>query len=124
MADTPRDILWGDNRAAIERSLEQLDSDLAELIFNVAYDSVLARPTLDLRTRELLAITALLSSGGESELKTHMRGALNCGASLDELKETVLQASIFLGFPRALAGMRALQSVRDTLERVTHVESE
>lgn len=107
-----RTQLWGDQREAIERGLERLDPDLAGLIFSVAYDTVLARPGLDLRTRELLAVTALLSVGSENELKTHMRGALNCGATVGELKETVLQAAMFLGFPKALMGMRVLQSVR------------
>ena len=116
-----RDTLWGDKRDAIERTLRQLDPDLAKLVFEVAYDTVLARPGLELKTRELLAVTALLSVGSENELRTHMRGALNCGASAAELKETVLQAAMFLGFPKALMGMRVLQS---TLEGVTHVEPE
>ncbi len=107
-----RDTLWGEQREAIERNLEHLDPDLAKLVFEVAYNSVLAQPGLALKTRELLAVTALLSVGSESELKTHMRGALRCGATFGELKETVLQAAMFLGFPRALMGMRVLQSVR------------
>ena len=119
-----RDALWGEKREAIERGLKQLDPDLAELVFSVAYDTVLARPGLELRTRELLAVTALLSVGTENELKTHMRGALNCGATLGELKETVLQAAMFLGFPKALMGMRVLQSVKGGLERPAHVEPE
>ena len=111
-----RDTLWGDKRAAIEQGLEHLDPDLAELVFSVAYDTVLARPGLGLRTRELLAVTALLSVGSENELKTHMRGALNCGATIGELKEVVIQAAMFLGFPRALMGMRVLRELQDKLQ--------
>ena len=124
MEDTIRTKLWGEQREKLERSLEQLDPDLAELIFSVAYDTVLARPGLDLKTRELLAVTALLSVGGEGELKTHMRGALNCGATFDELKEVVLQAAMFLGFPKALMGMRVLREVQKTLENAPHVEAQ
>ena len=120
-----RDTLWGDKRDAIERTLRQLDPDLAKLVFEVAYDTVLARPGLELKTRELLAVTALLSVGSENELRTHMRGALNCGASTAELRETVLQAAMFLGFPKALMGMRVLQSVSQGMsQRVAHVEPE
>ena len=119
-----RSKLWGERREKIERNLEQLDPDLAKLVFEVAYDSVLARPDLDLKTRELLAVTALLSVGGEGELETHIRGALNCGATFNELKETMLQAAMFLGFPKALLGMRVLQSVRASymLESAPHIE--
>ena len=119
-----RSKLWGHQRAAIEDSLEQLDPDLAKLVFEVAYDTVLARPNLDLKTRELLAVTALLSVGSENELKTHMRGAMNCGATFDELKESILQAAMFLGFPRALMGMRVLRGLQHRLENAPHVEAE
>ena len=86
-------------------------------MFSVAYDTVLARPGLALKTRELLAVTALLSVGSENELKTHMRGALNCGATVGELKEVVVQAAMFLGFPRALMGMRVLRELQDKLDK-------
>ena len=122
--DEVRSKLWGHQRTAIENRLEQLDPDLARLVFEVAYDTVLARPDLDLKTRELLAVTALLSVGSESELKTHMRGAMNCGATFDELKESILQAAMFLGFPKALTGMRVLRSLQDKLENAPHVETE
>ena len=122
--DEVRSKLWGDQRAAIEDGLEQLDPDLARLVFEVAYDTVLARPNLDLKTRELLAVTALLSVGSESELKTHMRGAINCGATFGELKESILQAAMFLGFPKALIGMRVLRGLQHRLENAPHVETE
>lgn len=66
---------------------------------------------MDLKTRELLAVTALMSVGGESELKTHLQGALNCGASPAEIKESIIQAAIYLGFPKAVAAMRVFKSL-------------
>lgn len=111
-----RKQIWGDKAAAIERGLRQLDDDLADLVIDVAYDNVMARPGLDLKTRELLALTALLSVGSDNELKTHIYGALNCGATLGEIKETLLQAALFVGFPKAMAGMRVLRQVADRLE--------
>lgn len=94
-----RQRLWGDQAEAIERSLQALDPDLAALVTGVVYETVLARPGLDLKTRELLAVTALISVGGEGELKTHLRGALRCGATLEELREVIVQAAMFVGFP-------------------------
>lgn len=111
MDDSPRNIIWGDKAEAIERGLKQLDPDLAELIIETAYDKVFARPHLDLKTRELLAIAMLMSVGSESELTTHMHGALNCGASLEEIKETILHAAMYLGFPKAVAAMKVLREI-------------
>lgn len=103
-----RDSIWGEDAAAVEAALRRADPDLADLIARVAYDGVLDRPGLDLRTRELLAVALLASLGAEKELPTHVRGALRCGASITELRETVLQVAVFAGFPRALAAMRVL----------------
>jgi 4-carboxymuconolactone decarboxylase len=60
----------------------------------VAYDNVFERPGLNLKTKELLAIAHLLNVGSESELKTHIHGALNCGTIADEIKETILHAAM------------------------------
>jgi len=107
-ATSARARIWGDDAAAIEAKLVEADPDLAALIMQVAYGEVFERPQLDLRTRELLAVALLTALGAERELPTHLRGALRCGASVAELRETVLQVAMFAGFPRALAAMRVL----------------
>lgn len=111
---TARARIWGDRATKIEAALVSLDPDLAKLITEVAYDTVFDRPGLDLKTRELLAVAMLIAVGSERELETHLRGALNCGATTEELKETILQAAMYLGFPRAVAAMRVL---KNTLEK-------
>ena len=103
-----RQRIWGAEAEAIEAKLRSTDPDLADLIVRVAYDEVFERPGLDLRTRELLAVALLASMGAEKELPTHLRGALRCGATAGELRETLLQVALFAGFPRALAAMRVL----------------
>jgi 4-carboxymuconolactone decarboxylase len=106
-----REAIWGDKRAAIEKSLEEVDPDLFRYIRDFAYEEVLARPGLDLKTRELLAITALIALGSPKELATHLEGALRVGATEGEVRETILQSALFLGFPRALAAMRLFHAV-------------
>ena len=113
MSDSTKEKIWGDKAAAIEAGLTALDPDLAELITEVAYERVLAREGLELKTRELLSIAYLTALGSEAELKTHVYGALNCGASFTEIKETVLQAALFVGFPRAVAAMKVVRAVED-----------
>lgn len=103
--------IWGKNHDAIEANLHKIDSDLADLVTRVAYDEVIAREGLDLRTRELLAITALMSVGTANEIKTHIKGALHCGATPTEIKESILQAAMYLGFPKALAAMKVFREV-------------
>jgi 4-carboxymuconolactone decarboxylase len=107
-----REKIWGSKAEAIEKSLYDLEPDLAKLIIDVAYDDVFERPGLDLKTKELLALAHLINIGSESEIKTHIYGALNCGASLDEIKETILHAAMFIGFPKAVAAMKVLKSLQ------------
>jgi 4-carboxymuconolactone decarboxylase len=109
--ETARARIWGDKAEKIEAALTALDPDLAKLITEVAYDTVFERPGLDLKTRELLAVAMLTAVGSERELETHLRGALRCGASAAELKETILQAAVFLGFPKAVAAMRVFKGL-------------
>jgi alkylhydroperoxidase/carboxymuconolactone decarboxylase family protein YurZ len=40
-----------------------------------------------------------------------MRNAHNVGISFDEMKEVILQATIYLGMPKALFAMRKLKAV-------------
>lgn len=108
-----REQIWGDKAERIAVGLAELDPDLADLVTGVAYDRVFERPGLDLKTKELLALANLIALGADDELETHVWGALNCGASPRELRETVIHAAMFCGFPRALAAMRVVKRVLD-----------
>jgi 4-carboxymuconolactone decarboxylase len=51
--------------------------------------------------------------GKTQELKAHVRGALNNGATVQELQEVLLQATIYCGVPAAVDGFRAAAEVID-----------
>jgi len=110
--DTPAAAtIWGTHEARIQGGLEERDPALADLVRRVAYDEVFERPELDLRTRELLALAHLMTIGSNLDLRTHLIGALRAGATPSELRELVLHAAMFVGFPRALAAADALRDV-------------
>ena len=111
MSKSAREKIWGEKASQIEAKLRALDGDLATLILDVVYDDVFERPGLDLRTKELLAVAHLMSVGGEDELKTHIYGALQNGSSLTEIKELILHAAMFIGFPKAVNTMKVLRAV-------------
>lgn len=116
MSEGPIRDLWGEDADRIRQQLRELDPELAALIEEVAYERVFARPGLDLRTKELLAIAHLTSVGGEPELRTHVRAAVRVGATFEEVRETILHAAMFVGFPRAMAAMRAYAQERRRAE--------
>ena len=115
-----RKTIFGQQHDRIFERLAALDPDLAVYIRDFAYDAVYERAGLDLKTKELLACTLLLGLGSPDELKTHLRGAMLAGASEAELRETLLFAVPFVGFPRVVA---AFGQLRRLLGRTSAAES-
>jgi alkylhydroperoxidase/carboxymuconolactone decarboxylase family protein YurZ len=44
-------------------------------------------------------------------LKTHLRGALNLGWTVDELREALLQTALYAGFSAANEALQALSEI-------------
>lgn len=78
-----------------------------------AWGDVWQRLWLDLKTRSLITIAMLTALGKQHELKGHVRGALNNGASVTEIQEVLLHASIYCGVPTAVEAFRSAAEVID-----------
>jgi 4-carboxymuconolactone decarboxylase len=69
------------------------------------------RPGLDLKYRSLVVVSALAATGHREELKAHLRGALNLGWTVDELREALLQIGAYAGFSAAHEALDVLSEV-------------
>lgn len=70
------------------------------------------RKGLDIRTRELLTFSMILSLGGcESQLKAHIQGNANIGNGKETLLNVVTQLLPYVGYPRALNAIRCINEV-------------
>ncbi len=99
--------------------LTSTSPEMARLLVDVALGGVLARPDLDTRTRELLAVAMLSATGAELDfLAVHTRAALNAGATGAELLEVIMQVVTFAGFPAALRALSVVQDELDSLDAV------
>src|SRR5882762_2503839 len=80
--------------AYVDRTAQQVDPFLAPF-FEAGTDHVWGglwnRPGLDLKYRSLVVVSTLAATGHNEELKTHLRGALNLGWTVEELREALLQ---------------------------------
>lgn len=102
----------GEAGEAVIASLIGIAPDLGRYIIEFGFGDVYSRPGLDLRTRELATVAALVALGNvRPQLEVHLHAALNVGASQDELVEVIIQMVLYAGFPAALNGMAALRSV-------------
>ncbi len=82
-------------------------------ITRAAWGDTWQREGLDLKTRSLITVAMLTALGKSHELKGHVRGALNNGASPEEIQEVLLHAAIYCGVPAAVEGFRAAAEVVD-----------
>jgi 4-carboxymuconolactone decarboxylase len=82
-------------------------------ITRAAWGDTWQRDGLDLKTRSLITVAMLTALGKTHELKGHVRGAMNNGATKEELQEVLLHAAIYCGVPTAVEGFRAAAEVVD-----------
>lgn len=106
---------------AVIDSLADLAPDLGRYIIEFGFGDIYSRTGLDLKTRELVTVAALVAMGtARPQLEVHLNGALNVGASREEIVETIIQMSLYAGFPAALNGISALREVLESREQPDH----
>lgn len=91
--------------------LAQTDPEFAELLCNFACDEVVNQDDLDDRTRLLAILAALLGCQGLDAFRAMVPAALHCGVTPVEIKETVYQATAYLGIGRAYPFLHAVNEV-------------
>jgi len=92
----------------VAANLDALSDDFAELVLGFAFADVVSRPGIDLRTREMLTVAALMAMGNAPEqLEFHIRAAMNVGVSREEIIEILLQIAVYAGVPACMNGISA-----------------
>lgn len=84
---------------------------IQEHISRAAWGDVWQREGLDRKTRSLITVAMLTALGKQHELKGHVRGALNNGATPQELQEVLLHAAVYCGIPTAVEAFRTAGDV-------------
>ncbi len=69
------------------------------------------RPGLDHKTRSLINLAMLTALNRAPEIKLHVRGALNNGVTVDEIKEVLIHATVYCGIPAGLDAFKAANEV-------------
>ncbi|GGO85384.1 gamma-carboxymuconolactone decarboxylase [Marinobacterium nitratireducens] len=95
--------------AHVEKSWSQADAfnrPMQALVTEYCWGEVWGDETLPFKTRSLLNLAMLTAINQHHELGLHVRGALNNGVSVDEIRAVLMQAAIYAGVPSALAAFR------------------
>lgn len=88
--------VYGANYRKLRENVRALHPDFEGWMVAGGYGRVIGRPGLDLATRELCIAALLAVWNVPRQLHSHLRGALNAGASVDEVDEAVEVACGYL----------------------------
>jgi 4-carboxymuconolactone decarboxylase len=94
--------------------LRQLDPGFAELFEAWCYGGLYARGVLDDRVRELCAVAALIPVNRPSVIETHLKAALRCGATREEVLEVIFQSAVYAGMPDCLSTLDQYKRLEET----------
>lgn len=101
--------------AYVDASIGQADEFMLafqRLVTETCWGYVWPRPGLDRRMRSLLNLALLMALKAPSELKLHVKGALRNGATVEQIRETLLHATVYCGVP---AGLQAFKAAHEAL---------
>jgi 4-carboxymuconolactone decarboxylase len=109
---TRRKVLGDEWVDRAERNKTAFNADFQELITRYAWDEIWNRPGLPHKVRRMLVIAMTLALGRWEEYALHVRAALQSGdLSEDDLKEVLLQATIYCGVPAANTAFKEAREV-------------
>lgn len=94
--------------AHVDRSLAEADilsADMTQLLHAWVWHDIWGRPGLPLKTRSMLSMALLAALNRPRELRIHLKGALNNGCTVDEIREVLMHVSLYAGVPATLDGI-------------------
>ncbi len=108
-----REVLGSDHVDRSTAAADNLTSDFQAFITEYCWGEIWTREGLDRKTRSLVNLAMLASLNRPDEFKLHVRAAVNNGVTVDEMKEVLMQTSIYAGVPAAHS---AFKWTREVLE--------
>ena len=106
--------------AFVDRALNnatEFSQPLQDFVNKHAWGGVWNREGLDRKTRSLITLAALTALKCPQELKGHVRGALNNGCTVEEIREALLHCAVYAGVPAAIDAFRSAQEVIDSYQQ-------
>jgi 4-carboxymuconolactone decarboxylase len=109
--EATRREIFGQEADARAQRWAKIDPGLVDFLMESVWGTILSRPGLDRRTRELLTLASLTSLGQLPELEMHVNGSLNVGVSKEEIVECIIQMAVYAGMPACLNALGVAEKV-------------
>jgi 4-carboxymuconolactone decarboxylase len=98
------------------RAADDFTMPVQVLATAAAWGMVWPRAGLPLKARSMITIAFLVALNKPEELELHISGALRNGVTKNEIREILMHAAMYCGFPASLSAFRV---ARDVLARQT-----
>jgi 4-carboxymuconolactone decarboxylase len=100
----------------VVEKLNKIFPDFAKYLVEVIFADQYTRPNLDLKTREIITLTSMITQGNcLPQLKVHVHAALNVGITKVEILEIILHLAPFVGITSAINALLSTQEVFDEI---------
>jgi len=111
-----REVLGDAHVDKVNAQVTDLDRDFQSFITEGAWGSVWARPHFSPRERSIVTIALLAGLGQHEELAMHIRATRNTGATMEDVRETLMHVAVYAGVPAANHAFRIAKAVYAELE--------
>lgn len=106
------EIFGAENISAMRKNAPQELKHIQDYLSANCFGDYYTRNGLNLKTRELLTFVTLVAMGGaDAQVKAHVQGNLNIGNNKEVLLETTTQMLPYIGYPRSLNGIAAINEI-------------
>lgn len=110
--DVQKQIVGAERVDNLYASAPADEQHIQRFLSDNCFGDFLTRGDLDVQMRELLTLSMLVALGGaDAQVKGHIAANLNVGNDRARLIDVLTQLLPFIGYPRTLNGLRALDEV-------------
>jgi 4-carboxymuconolactone decarboxylase len=113
-----REILGDDYVDANLANVDELTQTFQELVTTQVWERAWTGAALDDRTRALVTLGILAALGRFDEVEIYAQAAVRCGATIDDIRDTLVHVTAYCGAPAgrqaflaASRGMRAVGAI-------------
>ena len=96
--------------------ITDVNREFQDFITRFGWGEIWTRPHFDHRIRRILVMGTMVALGRWEEFRMHLRAALEGGMSLADIREILLQQSIYCGFPVSNTAFHHVEDIMKELK--------
>ena len=108
-----REVLGDEYVDRAMNAATEFNKPLQDLVTENCWGEIWTSDVIPKKIRSLITIATLAALKAPTELKGHVRGALRNGCTEEEIRDVLLQSTVYCGIP---AGIDAFRAAKEAIE--------